>query len=144
MAKLCLIKSYFSDEHISTFNSSPESRRPHSSESVRLHHLASLLSKCSKQFQPLKHRFKQRQNAPFSFLRFKFKQFELPNHRSNSVRMHQLASLRSTCSAVPTSKPLFQIAPECIVYVLAFNIFSAVPTSRTSFQIASECTIHRP
>ena len=26
--------SYFSDEHISTFNSFPESRRPHSSKSV--------------------------------------------------------------------------------------------------------------
>ena len=43
-----LIKSYFSDEHISTFNSSPDSRRPRSSKNVRMHHLASLFSKLSK------------------------------------------------------------------------------------------------
>ena len=49
---------YFSDEHISTFNSSPVSRRPHSSKSVRMHHLASLVSAFSKQFQLLKHHFK--------------------------------------------------------------------------------------
>ena len=54
-----LIKSYFSDEHISTFNSSPVSRRPHSSKSVRMHHLASLVSKYSKQLQLPKHCFKQ-------------------------------------------------------------------------------------
>ena len=38
-----LIKSYFSDAHISTFNSSLESRRPHSSKSVRIHHLAAMV-----------------------------------------------------------------------------------------------------
>jgi len=43
-----LIKSYFSDEHISTSNSSPERRRPCSSKNVRMHHLASLFSKLSK------------------------------------------------------------------------------------------------
>ena len=66
-----LIKSYFSNEHPYTFNSFPESRRPHSSKSVRMHHLASLVSKFSKPFQLPKHRFKQRQDAPFSFLDFK-------------------------------------------------------------------------
>jgi len=34
--------SYFSDEHISKFNSCPESRRAHSSKSVRMNHLASV------------------------------------------------------------------------------------------------------
>ena len=53
-----LIKSYFSDEHFLTFSSSPESRRPHSLKSVQMHHLASLLSKFSKQFQLPKDCFK--------------------------------------------------------------------------------------
>ena len=44
---------------------------PHSSKSVRMHHLTSLLSFFSKQFQLPKHRFNQRQYAPFSFLAFK-------------------------------------------------------------------------
>jgi len=68
-----LIKSYLSEEHISTFNSSPESRRTNSSKSVWMHHLASLLPNFSKQFQR-------------------------PNHRSNSFRMHHLASFLLTFS----------------------------------------------
>ena len=43
-----LIMSYFSDEHISTFNISPESRRTHSPKSVRVHHLTSLVSNAGK------------------------------------------------------------------------------------------------
>ena len=44
---------------------------PHSSKSVRMHHLASFVSKFSKAFRLPKHRFKYRHNAPFSFLPFK-------------------------------------------------------------------------
>ena len=112
--------SYFSDEHISTYNSSPESRRPHSSKSARMHHLASLVSKLSKQFQLSKHRFKQHQNASTSFLAFKM------------------------FLAVPTFKTSFQIASECTIFLLVFNIFSAVLTSLKLFKIAPECTVVRP
>ena len=94
--------SYFSDEHISTYNSSPESRRPHSSKSARMHHLASLVSKFSKQFQLPKHRFKKRPNALFSFLAFKM------------------------FKAVPTFKPPFQIASECTIQLPCFqNVLSS-------------------
>ena len=98
------------------------------SDSASKHHLASLLSKCSKQFQLSNHRFKQR-----------------PNVSTNSVRMHHTSSLILKCSQLfQLHKYYFkqrQNAPYC---VLAFKFFSAVPISRTSFQIASECTIHRP
>ena len=43
---------------------------PHSSKSANMHRLASLLSKYSQQFKIPKHRFEQRQNAPFSFIAF--------------------------------------------------------------------------
>ena len=148
---------------ISTFNSSPESRRPHSSKSVRMYHLVSLVSFFSKQFQLPKHRFKKRHNAPFSFLGFKMfkavKTFKPPFQIASecinqlpcfqnvlavakSARMHHLDSLVSNFSKqLKLPKHRFkqhQNAPFC---VFAFYIFSAVLTSRTSFQIASECTI---
>ena len=53
-----LIKSYFSDEHPYTFNSFPESRRPHSSKSILMYHLTSLLPTFYKQIQLPKHRLK--------------------------------------------------------------------------------------
>ena len=132
-----LIKSYFSDEHISTFNRSTESR-PHSSKSVqlawlvsffskqfqntvpnsaRMHNLASLLSKFSKQFRLRKHRFIQHHNAPFSFLAFTF------------------------FSAVPTSKPPFQIASECTSFSLCFPNFLSSSNFLKIIQIAPECTV---
>ena len=94
-----LIKSYFSDEHISTFNSSPVKCRPHSSKSVRMHHLPSLVSFFSQKFQFPKHLFKQHQNAPFSFLSFKI------------------------FYAVLTAQTPFQIAPECTIQFPCFQNF---------------------
>ena len=62
------------------------------SNSTRMHHLASLLSHFSQQFQLPKHRFKQRQNAPFCVLAFK------------------------VSPAVPSSRPSIQIPPESTIY----------------------------
>ena len=112
------IKRNFSDEHITTFNSSPKSRPPQSSESIRMRHLAFLLPTSSKQFKLPRHRFKWRQNAPFSWLfSILLSSSSFENVVSNSIKMHH--------------------------FFLLFKNFSAVPTSRTSFQIAAECTIYR-
>mgnify|MGYP000029459421 CR=1 FL=1 len=98
----------------------PESRRPHSSKSVRMQYLAFLVSNVlsSSNFQTAV---------------------------SKSVRMHQLASLLSKfAQQFQLPKSCFKQRQNAPVCVLAFKFFSAVPTSRTSFQIASVCTIHRP
>ena len=60
------------------------------SNSIRTHHLPSLLSKCSKQFKLLNHRFKQHHNAPFSVLASNLflSSSNFTNIVSNSVRMH--------------------------------------------------------
>ena len=102
-----LIKSYFSDEHFLTFSSSPESRRPHSLKSVQMHHLASLLSTFSKQFQLPKDCFKQRQNASLLFL----SSYNFKNIVSNSVRVHHTLSL------------IFLLSSECIFYCPCFQHF---------------------
>ena len=102
-----LIKSYFSDEHIPTFTSSPKSRRPYSLERFRMHILASLLSKFSKQFKHLKHQpFLSSSNVqnivshivrvnnfkPVLSKRF-LSSSNLKNIVSNSARMLHFASL---------------------------------------------------
>ena len=84
--------SYFSDEHISTFNSSPVSRRPHSSKSVWMHHLASLVSN-----------FLSRSN--------------FQNNISNSTRLLHFASLLLKFSQqFKLPKTSFQIASQCTIY----------------------------
>ena len=62
------------------------------SNSARMHHLASLISKYSQLFQLPKNRFKQRPNASFCVLGF------------------------TIFSAVPTSRTSFQIALECTIH----------------------------
>ena len=157
---------------ISTFNSSPESRRPHSSKSVRMHHLASLVSNCSKQFQLPNHRFKQRPNASTSFLAFKIfsavptsrASFQIASectiHRpsfqhflsssnflkivSSSDRMHHFVYLLLKFSAVQTSRTSFETASQCTIHRPLFQMFSGVPTLENNSLIASECTIYCP
>ena len=64
------------------------------SNSGRMHHFASLLSKYAQVFQLPKHRFKQRPNAPFCVIDFKFpSSSNFKNIVSNSIRMHHFASL---------------------------------------------------
>ena len=90
-----LIKSYVSDEHISTFNGFLKVVDHIRRKFVRRHHLASLVLICFKQFQLPKHRFKQRQNTPFCVFAFNmFSSFSTSRiDRSKCARMHLLVSL---------------------------------------------------
>ena len=91
------------------------------STSVGIHHLASLLSKLSKQFQFPKHRFNLRQNTPllafYSFPKFLSRstfigpwQIQLPNHR-------------------------FKLNQKAPFTVLDFKVVFALPIAKTPFQI---------
>ena len=84
-----------------------------------MNHTSSLISKFSQQFQLPKNRFKERQNAPFCVFAFNF------------------------FSAVPSSKPPFQIASECTIHRPWFQYVLRCSNFRIVFVlIASECTIY--
>ena len=92
-----------------------------------------LILKVSPKFQLPKHRFKQRQNAPFSVLNFKsFAAFQLPKHRFKQRQNAPVSVFNfKGFSAFPTSKTSFQIASECTVYVLDFKMFQLLKKKKS-------------
>ena len=124
-----------------------------------MHHLASLLSKCSKQFQLPKHRFKQRQNASTCFLAFTFfkaapssktsfknirlylfllvfSNSNLKNVASNSVRMQQFVSLIQKCSQLfQLQRKYVLVASECTTNCPCFQHVLIIFNFQTSFKL---------
>jgi len=79
----------------------------------------------------------RRQNAPFSFIVFKF--FSAgQNIVSNSGRMHHFSSLFSIILSI--SKISFQIPSECTIYRPCFHFFCI----SKSFEILSQCKLYHP
>ena len=101
---------------------------------VRIHHLASLVSNFSKQFQLPNHRFKQHQNAPFSVLAFNI---------FSAVQLFQLLKIcfleasdyiiycpcfQHFINIFFQKKTSFKMRKDAPFSVLSFKTFTAVPT----------------
>ena len=108
------------------------------SNSIRMYNLASLVSKCSQQFQLPKCRCNQRQNAPLaSVLLFFSQQFQLQEHRFKQHQNAQFIVLNfKVFPGVPSSENnIFLQRQNASSIVLAFNIFSLFQLPKTSFKL---------
>ena len=114
---------------------------------IRMHHFFPLFSKFSQQFQLSKNRFKQRQNAPFCVLAFKFyQQFQLREHR---FKYRQNAPFIvfdfKNFSAVPNSEKKYSYSVRMHhLMSFTFNMFSSFSTSENIVQNAQECSFQCP
>ena len=119
------------------------------SNSVRMHRLASLISKLSQQFQLYKHRFKLHQTTLLSVLVFIFFS-AVPNFKKSSFQIGLECVSKHLKFAFKFSQQFqlpkyrFKQSPNAPLSVLDLKMFSPVPTTESSFQITPNCTISRP